>query len=51
MLRLGYETMRRRAELCRFRFDDIERLLNGRAALRLRFSKTDQLGQGKLIAI
>ena len=51
MLRLGYETMRRRSELCRFKFDDIERLPNGRAALRLRFSKTDQLGQGKLIAI
>jgi integrase len=51
MLRLGYETMRRRSELCGFRFDDLEKLPNGRAALRLRFSKTDQLGQGKLIPI
>ena len=51
MLRLGYETMRRRSELCRFKFDDLEKLPSGRAALRLRFSKTDQLGQGKLIAI
>jgi site-specific recombinase XerD len=51
MLRLGYETMRRRAELCHFRFEDLERLPKGRAALLLRFSKTDQLGQGKLIPI
>jgi site-specific recombinase XerD len=51
MLRLGYETMRRRSELCSFRFDDLEKLPNGRAALRLRFSKTDQLGQGKLIPV
>ena len=51
MLRLGYETMRRRSELCRFKFDDLEKLPNGRAALQLRFSKTDQLGRGKLIAI
>jgi integrase len=51
MLRLGYETMRRRAELCSFRFEDLEKQPNGRAALHLRFSKTDQLGQGKLIPI
>jgi hypothetical protein len=43
--------MRLRSELCRFRFDDLEKLPSGRAALRLRFSKTDQLGQGRLIAI
>lgn len=48
MLRLGYETMRRRSELCRFRFEDLELLPNGRAALRLLFSKTDQYGGGKL---
>lgn len=51
MLLLGYETMRRRAELCRFSFEDIEALPNGNAGLRLRFSKTDQYGRGKLIPI
>jgi site-specific recombinase XerD len=50
-LRLGYETMRRRRELCSFRFEDLQVLPNGRAALLLRFSKTDQFGQGKLIPI
>jgi integrase len=51
MLRLGYETMRRRAELCFFRFEDLEVLPSGKAALHLNFSKTDQMGQGKLIPI
>lgn len=51
MLRLGYETMRRRSEMCSFRFEDLEVLPNGRAASRLRFSKTDQMGLGKLIPI
>ena len=51
MLRLGYETMRRRSELCQFTFEDLDTLPNGRAALHLRFSKTDQYGQGKLIPI
>ncbi|MEP6389985.1 MAG: tyrosine-type recombinase/integrase [Halioglobus sp.] len=43
--------MRRRSELYQFRFQDREVLHNGRAALRLRFSKTDQLGGGRLIHI
>ena len=51
LLRLGYESMRRRAEICRFRFEDLEVLPSGRAALHLRFSKTDQMGLGKLIPI
>jgi site-specific recombinase XerD len=51
LLRLGYETMRRRAELCKFQFEDLEVLPNGKAALHLRFSKTDQFGMGKLIPI
>jgi site-specific recombinase XerD len=51
MLRLGYETMRRRSELCTFRFEDLELLPSGKAALRLLFSKTDQYGAGKLIPI
>lgn len=51
LLHLGYETLRRRAELCSFRFEDLEVLPNGKAALHLRFSKTDQYGDGKLIPI
>ena len=49
MLMLGYETMRRRSELCAFAFDDIESLPKGKFGLRLRFSKTDQFGDGKLL--
>ena len=51
LLHLGHETMRRRAELCAFRFDDLQVLATGQAVLNLRFSKTDQYGDGKLIAI
>jgi site-specific recombinase XerD len=51
MLQVGYESMRRRNEICRFRFEDIEVLPNGRAGLRLNFSKADQYGTGKLIPI
>ena len=51
LLTLGYYTMRRRAELCSFRFEDIERRYDGRQALRLRFSKADQWGMGELLAM
>jgi len=51
MLQLGYETMRRRAELCAFEFRDIKHMPNARYALNLRSSKTDQYGEGKLLPI
>ena len=51
LLRLGYETMRRRSEICSFRFEDIKHLPNQNVALILRHSKTDQYGDGKLIPI
>jgi len=51
LLRLGYETMRRRSELCSFMFEDLQMLPNGRHALLLKRSKTDQYGEGKLIPI
>jgi site-specific recombinase XerD len=51
LLRLGYETMRRRSELCAFRFEDICKGANGKPAIRLNFSKTDQFGTGKTIPI
>ena len=50
LLRLGYETMRRRSELCAFKFGDIQ-APNGKPAIRLNFSKTDQYGAGKLLPI
>lgn len=51
LLRLGYETMHRRSELCAFRFEDISRAPNGKSIITLTFSKTDQYGVGKIIAI
>jgi len=51
LLQLGYETMRRRSEICAFKFEDVQRLANGKYALLLRKSKTDQFGEGKLIPI
>ena len=51
LLLMGYETMRRRSELVGFEFEDVTSLLNGKPALRLRFSKADQYGEGRLIGI
>lgn len=48
---MGYETMRRRSELVGFEFKDVTCLLNGKPALRLRFSKADQYGEGRLIGV
>jgi site-specific recombinase XerD len=51
LLKLGYETMRRRSELCVFKFEDICKGANGKPAIRLNFSKTDQFGTGKILPI
>ena len=51
LLRLGYETMRRRSELCTFRFKDICQAPNGKPAIRLNFSKTDQFETRKILLI
>ena len=51
LLRLGYETMRRRSELCAFKFEDICKGANRKPAIRLNFSKTDQFGTGKILPI
>ena len=51
LLRLGYETMRRRSELCAFKFEDICQAPNKKPTIRLNFSKTDQYGAGKLLSI
>lgn len=51
LLRLGYETMRRRSELCAFKFEDIWQAPSGKPAIKLNFSKTDQFGTGKILPI
>jgi len=51
LLRLGYQTMRRRSELCAFRFEDISNAPNGKPIINLNFSKTDQYGAGKVLPI
>ena len=51
LLKLGYETMRRRSELYAFTFEDIDCAPNGKPILRLNFSKTEQFGTGKVLPI
>ena len=46
MLQLGYESLRRRSELVKFRFRDVARTPAGTYRIRLFRSKTDQFGQG-----
>jgi integrase len=43
--------MRRRSELCAFKFEDICQAPSGKPAIRLNFSKTDQFGTGKILPI
>jgi integrase len=43
--------MRRRSELCAFKFEDICKGANGKLAIRLTYSKTDQFGTGKILPI
>lgn len=51
LLRLGYETMRRRSEICGFTFDDLTEIPRKGSAIRLVRSKKDQEGASKLIPI
>ena len=51
LLRLGYETMRRRSEICGFTFDDLTETPRKGPAIRLVKSKADQEGASKLIPI
>lgn len=51
LLRLGYETMRRRSEICGFIFDDLTETPRKGPAIRLIKSKTDQEGASKVIPI
>ena len=43
--------MRRRSELYAFKFEDMCQAPNKKPAIRLNFSKTDQFGTGKILAI
>ena len=43
--------LRRRSELCAFKFEDICKGANGKPAIRLNYSKTDQFGTGKILPI
>jgi len=43
--------MRRRSELCAFKFEDIDHTPKGKPIIRLNFSKTDQFGTGKVLPI
>jgi integrase len=51
LLQLGYETMRRRSELCAFRFEDLEIRSDAKPILYLRKSKADQESIGRVIPI
>ena len=49
-LRLGYETMRRRSELCAFKFEDVDHTPKGKPIIRLNFSDRP-IGMGKVLPI
>jgi integrase len=51
LLRLGYETMRRRSKFCAFKFKDADQAPNTKPIIRLNFSKTDQYGARKALPI
>jgi site-specific recombinase XerD len=51
LLRLGYDTLRRRSELVQLLIEDITTRPDGSGLVLLRFSKTDQEGEGKKIPL
>ena len=51
LLLFGYHSMRRGSELCSLRFEDIRYQPNGKLAILLRRSKTDQAGVGHWIGL
>ena len=51
LLQLGYETMRRRSELCALKFEDLELGNNLKPILHLRKSKADQESVARVIPI
>jgi site-specific recombinase XerD len=51
LLRIGYETMRRRSELCKFKFENLQHSHRSQPMLFLETSKTDQEASGQIIPI
>jgi site-specific recombinase XerD len=51
LLRLGYDTLRRRSELVHLLIEDLTIRPDGSGIILLRFSKTDQEGEGKKIPL
>ena len=51
LLKLGYDSMRRRSEICNFRFEDVDYAPVSKPIIRLIFLKTDQFGTGKVFPI
>jgi len=51
LLQLGYETMRRRSELCAFEFEDLDATNESQPLITLRKSKTDQEAIGVTMPI
>ena len=43
--------MRRRSELCAFKYEDLGQAPNGKPIIKLNFSKTDQYGTGKVLPV
>ena len=51
LLRIGFETMRRRSELCKFKFENLQHSHRSQPMLFLETSKTDQEASGQIIPI
>lgn len=51
LLRLAYETLRRRAELVSLQVEDLALKADGSGSILLRFSKTDQEGEGRKLLL
>ena len=51
LLRIGYDTMRRRSDLYAFKFEDVCKRGNRKPAIRLNLSKTEQFGTRKILPI
>ena len=51
LLRLAYDSMRRRSEVVALLVQDLTQSSNGSGSVLLRFSKTDQEGEGQIVKL
>ncbi|WP_194727249.1 tyrosine-type recombinase/integrase [Noviherbaspirillum malthae] len=51
LLRIAYDTMRRRSELVNLLIEDLQLRQDGTGSILMRFSKTDQEGEGKKLSL